>query len=238
MKNKKGFTIVELLVVILILGVLLSIALPAIFNMNKRIKDRSYDSKIEMIETAAINYAQNHANALRSAVNTKLGITHCPMKDANGHIINHPSINDSIFVSSMDNIFVKYDCIKDTLKGNSSSQKDDDYKYVFDINVLALVDSGELKSDDTNNNCPEDKTNKTCKKNQFGCCTTCNIVNPNDNSMCLDCMMIEIWLDNDHKNATAYYGKTTDISDAKYKTLDKKSIKVSACNNKIITPLE
>lgn len=65
-KNRKGFTLVELLVVITILGIIMTIAIPSIFNVNKKMKQKSLDSKIEMIEKAAVIYAQNNSNSIKA----------------------------------------------------------------------------------------------------------------------------------------------------------------------------
>ena len=58
--NKKGFTLVELLVVIVIIAVLSVIIVPSVININKNINKRLLSEKIENIESSAILYANNN----------------------------------------------------------------------------------------------------------------------------------------------------------------------------------
>ena len=58
--NKKGFTLVELLVVIVIIGILSIIVVPSVININSNINERLYAEKTENIVSAAVLYANNH----------------------------------------------------------------------------------------------------------------------------------------------------------------------------------
>ena len=58
--NKKGFTLVELLVVIVILVIIMSIAIPSITSSLDRSKAKQRDAKVELIESAAEIYADRH----------------------------------------------------------------------------------------------------------------------------------------------------------------------------------
>ena len=57
--NKKGFTLVELLVVIMILGLIFGIAIPNIYDASNRTKIKTLSAKIKNIEKSAILYAQD-----------------------------------------------------------------------------------------------------------------------------------------------------------------------------------
>ena len=62
--NKKGFTLVELLVVIVLLVVIMSIAIPSITSSLERSKQKQYDSKMELILSAVDIYADRHKNSI------------------------------------------------------------------------------------------------------------------------------------------------------------------------------
>ena len=59
MKSKKGFTIVELLGVIIIFAVITLIAVPTFGKISKRVNERQYRNKISLIEAAALKYADD-----------------------------------------------------------------------------------------------------------------------------------------------------------------------------------
>ncbi len=60
MKNKKGFTLVELLAVIVLLGVLIGIAVPSVLGISKKVKEKMRDSKLDTIEVAIEQWAEDN----------------------------------------------------------------------------------------------------------------------------------------------------------------------------------
>lgn len=69
MKNKKGFTLVELLAVIVLLGVLVAIAVPSVLGISKKIKENMYDAKIKTIEVAAEAWVDDNKSDCKANVN-------------------------------------------------------------------------------------------------------------------------------------------------------------------------
>ena len=63
--NKRGFTLVELLVVIVILGVIMSIAIPSITSSIERSKDKQKTQIIKLIESAGELYVDKHKNTVK-----------------------------------------------------------------------------------------------------------------------------------------------------------------------------
>jgi type IV pilus assembly protein PilA len=59
-REESGFTLVELLVVMLILGLLAAIAIPSFFNQRNKAKDSSAKEAVRTAETAIETYATDH----------------------------------------------------------------------------------------------------------------------------------------------------------------------------------
>lgn len=59
MKNKKGFTLTEVIIVIVIIGVLISISIPSITAIRKKMNIRLFEEKKKEILTAAELYAKD-----------------------------------------------------------------------------------------------------------------------------------------------------------------------------------
>lgn len=72
--NKKAFTLVELLAVIVILAVLIILVAPSLLNSAKASRQKSFDTKVDIIETAAIMYGQdNYRNIVNGASKNEAG---------------------------------------------------------------------------------------------------------------------------------------------------------------------
>jgi prepilin-type N-terminal cleavage/methylation domain-containing protein len=60
MKNKKGFTLVELLAVVTILSILMVIAVPSINAISVKIKEKMLNTKMELAEQSLLLWAQDN----------------------------------------------------------------------------------------------------------------------------------------------------------------------------------
>ena len=71
--NKKGFTLVEVLAVIVIIGILGTIAVVSVTVISSKNKEKIYNSKVDSIELAAVTYIQDNKNIY----NEKKGNNNC-----------------------------------------------------------------------------------------------------------------------------------------------------------------
>lgn len=68
MKNKKGFTLVELLAVVVILAIIIAIAVPSTMSISTRLKKNMFCSKIDLIETAAMLYGEDRRDSFNKTI--------------------------------------------------------------------------------------------------------------------------------------------------------------------------
>ena len=71
MKQRQGFTLVELLVVLAIIGVLFTLIMPAIASTRERAHTATCMNNMKQLVTAALMYADEHGEAIPEV--TQLG---------------------------------------------------------------------------------------------------------------------------------------------------------------------
>ena len=69
MKNKKGFTLVELMIVMVVIGILLSLLLPGIFVAQQEALKLKTASNLRQIGIAVYAYAKNNNGVLPALIN-------------------------------------------------------------------------------------------------------------------------------------------------------------------------
>lgn len=85
MKNKKGFTLVELMAVIVVLAILIAIAVPTYDKIKRSIDRKNYENKVSLIKVAAAKFAED-TNITATFVKELIEQGYLQADDDEGHI--------------------------------------------------------------------------------------------------------------------------------------------------------
>lgn len=109
--NKKGFTLLELMAVVILMLIIMTLAAPSLITISKDRKVQVYESKISKIESNAIVWGQENFQLLSGdctciKVQTLLDSGHISADDNDKNVIYNPVTNEKM---NNYNICVKYD---------------------------------------------------------------------------------------------------------------------------------
>ena len=78
--NNKGFTLVEILSVIVLIGLLMGIGIPGISRISQNMKQKSLNTKIKLVEEAGVFWGQDNKSMLQSDNNCTTNDGNVPCK--------------------------------------------------------------------------------------------------------------------------------------------------------------
>ncbi|MBE6138723.1 MAG: type II secretion system protein [Firmicutes bacterium] len=99
---KRGFTLVELLAVIILLGALSLIVVPVVGKIIRENKEQAYQTNIQMIEAGARAWAAENVFTLPTSIDDYIDLTICDLEKS-GKIeidVKNPKTGDILFKDS------------------------------------------------------------------------------------------------------------------------------------------
>jgi type IV pilus assembly protein PilA len=81
MRKQDGFTLIEILVVVLIIGILAAVALPSFLGQTARANDAAAKTQVGTLQTAMKEFAMDNDGSYKGATLAKLEATEPTLKD-------------------------------------------------------------------------------------------------------------------------------------------------------------
>ena len=145
MKNKNGFTLIEIIAVVVILAVIITLSVPAVMQISKRTKQKMYESKIDIILNAAKLYGDDHRDEIINDCSLGSGCLNITAQDllSEGYLTkdNVDESGNPIIVDPRYDKNINDFAIVIYLKNNRVYAKDAN---LFDINKYTVTGSGTL----------------------------------------------------------------------------------------------
>jgi type II secretion system protein G len=129
--NSKGFTIIELLVVIVIIGILVALALPQLFAAQARGRDTDRKNDLKNVKTQLETYFNDKGFYPTNSGSSAEGATVTPVTDVNITTVITGDLQEELSLTDDDLI----------------GPRDDAYLYTSDGNTYTLQATLENKSD-------------------------------------------------------------------------------------------
>lgn len=131
MKKQNGFTLVELMAVLVIASILMALVIPNSLKLASKVKNNAYDTKIELIEKAAVSYGQRNLSYIKLGTDFNNSTRH--------YICN--------FIFNEDKIEeIKYNYQS---SGYIDKELEENNYWCSRINIEDLVNSNDLSWDET-----------------------------------------------------------------------------------------
>lgn len=148
-KNNKGFTMVEILAVIVILGILAGVAVPLVYRYVDRSKKQSYETMEESIYDAARNYVMEENKFLATC--NAAGTSYSNIETADNMLVDFQYVENLVDPSDKSKrcSYNVYGCMVDDGAGETLAS----YKYKVELECINYSHCGIYTDDGKMTNC-------------------------------------------------------------------------------------
>ena len=136
--NKKGFTLIEMIAVVVIIGIVLAISLPNLSKIIGKQSDTEYNAQLKLVKNALDLYTIRHHGVLSSVNNSCILVDYSDLKDEELIIEGNISCNGKIVMTPKKGNSYSYqyflNCTDDKGKVKSSYRTSDLPSGCYDMN--------------------------------------------------------------------------------------------------------